>query len=83
MNFKNLFSVNNDIDEKNLVGFLSFAVMILFAVTDIVLGILEKDFHVTEIIYNSFLYITVGVFGISEAGKTFRAVKGKDKEDEV
>ena len=34
-----LFKDKNDINEKNVVGFVSFTVMVLFAVADLVTGI--------------------------------------------
>ena len=30
MSFKNIFKDDNDINEKNVIGFLSFLVMVLF-----------------------------------------------------
>ena len=35
MAFKDLFKDNNDINEKSVVGFSSFAVMVIFALVDI------------------------------------------------
>lgn len=71
MAFKNLFKDKNDINEKSVVGFLSFAVMVIFAVVDLATGYLGKDLVINEFIYDSFLYITLGSFGIAEAGKIF------------
>tara|TARA_B110000977_G_C10654894_1_gene329457 strand:+ start:248 stop:499 length:252 start_codon:yes stop_codon:yes gene_type:complete len=71
MAFKNIFKDENDINEKTIVGFASFIVMVLFAVADLLTGYMGKDLVVNEFIYNSFLFITLGSFGISEAGKIF------------
>lgn len=71
MAFKNIFKDENDINEKSVVGFLSFAVMVIFAVVDLATGYLGKDLVINEFIYDSFLYITLGSFGIAEAGKIF------------
>ncbi|MDA9981158.1 hypothetical protein N9H39_00135 [Gammaproteobacteria bacterium] len=71
MAFKDLFKDKNDINEKSVVGFLSFAVMVIFAVVDLATGYLGKDLVINEFIYDSFLYITLGSFGIAEAGKIF------------
>ena len=38
MAFKELFKDNNDINEKSVVGFASFAVMVIFAAVDIITG---------------------------------------------
>jgi hypothetical protein len=61
---KDMFKDSNDINEKNVVGFASFAVMVLFAAADIITGFLGKDLVVQEFIYNSFVIITLGSFGI-------------------
>jgi hypothetical protein len=71
MAFKNIFKDNNDINEKSVVGFASFAVMVIFAIADIVTGFFGKDLVIQEFIYDSFLFITLGCFGIAEAGKIF------------
>jgi len=71
MAFKDIFKDKNDINEKSVVGFLSFAVMVIFAVVDLATGYLGKDLVINEFIYDSFLYITLGSFGIAEAGKIF------------
>jgi hypothetical protein len=71
MAFKDIFKDENDINEKSVVGFLSFAVMVIFAVVDLATGYLGKDLVINEFIYDSFLYITLGSFGIAEAGKIF------------
>lgn len=76
MKFGNIFKDDNDINEKSVVGFLSFAVMVIFAVADLVTGYIGKDLVINEFIYDSFLYITLGAFGIAEAGKIF-GNKGK------
>lgn len=71
MAFGNIFKDSNDINEKTVVGFASFAIMVLFAVVDLVTGYLGKDLVINEFIYNSFVFITLGSFGIAEVGKIF------------
>ena len=77
MAFKDLFKDNNDINEKSVVGFASFIVMIIFAIVDMVTGVYGKEIIIQDYIYNSFVIITLGSFGIAEVGKIF----GKKKED--
>jgi hypothetical protein len=79
MAFKDLFKDENDINEKSVVGFLSFAVMVLFAFADLLTGYFGKDLVINEFIYNSFVVITLGSFGIAEVGKIF-AKKGNSEE---
>ena len=69
--FKNLFRDDNDINEKSIIGFISFLIMVIFAVTDLVTGYLGKDLVINEFIYDSFTFITLGCFGIAGVEKIF------------
>ena len=60
-----LFKDKNDINEKNLVGFISFIVMVCFALLDLVTGYLGKDLVINETIYDSFTWVVLGCFGIA------------------
>jgi len=81
--FTDIFKDSNDLNEKTIVGFASFIVMTAFAVTDLVTGYLGKELIVNEFIYNSFMYITLGAFGIAEVGKMFGNKKEEPKEEEL
>lgn len=74
-----LFSDDNKINEKSFIGFCAFVIMLIFAVADIITGTLGKDLLVNEFIFNSFLYLTLGCFGIASVDKWIN--KGKDKEE--
>ena len=76
MAFGDIFKDKNDYNEKSIVGFASFAIMVIFAVVDLVTGYVGKDLVINEFIYNSFVFITLGSFGIAEVGKIF----GKKEE---
>lgn len=65
MAFKDIFKEENDVNEKTVIGFLSFAVMVIFALADLITGYFGKDLVVQEFIYNSFVIITLGSFGIA------------------
>jgi hypothetical protein len=82
MAFKDMFKDDNDINEKSVVGFASFAVMVIFAFADITTGFFGKDLVVSEFIYNSFLVITLGSFGIAEVGKIFGGKKSESESEE-
>lgn len=71
MAFKDIFKDSNDINEKNVVGFASFAIMALFAAADVVTGILGNEFVIDDTIFNSFVIITLGSFGIDGLTKIF------------
>jgi hypothetical protein len=80
--FKSLFSDNNNINEKSFIGFLAFLMMIGFAIADIVTGALGKELVVQDFIFNSFLWLTLGCFGISSVDK-FINKKKDESEDAV
>ena len=71
MAFKDIFKDENDVNEKSVIGFMAFAVMVIFAVMDLVTGYIGKDLVVNEFIYESFLIITLGCFGIAGLEKIF------------
>ena len=62
---KELFKDNNDINEKSVVGFASFVIMVLFAILDLVTGYFGKDLVINEFIYDSFVWVVLGCFGIA------------------
>ena len=65
MAFKEIFKDENDINEKSVVGFASFAIMVVFALTDLATGYFGEDLVINETIYNSFVFVTLGSFGIA------------------
>ena len=69
MAFTDIFKEENDINEKSVVGFSAFAIMVLFAVTDLATGYFGKDLVINEYVYNSFVWVVLGSFGISGAEK--------------
>ena len=71
MAFKDIFKDDNSYNEKSIIGFGAFAVMVLFATADVVTGIIGKDLVINEVVYNSFLFTTLGSFGIAGAEKVF------------
>ena len=77
MSFRDIFKDKNDINEKNVVGFASFLVMVIFAAVDIITGVSGQHLEIQEYIYNSFVIIALGSFGIAEAGKIFGGKKEK------
>lgn len=71
MSFKDIFMDNNSYNEKNIVGFISFTVMIITMFVDVVSGLFGQTLTVHEYIYNSFLIMTLGSFGIAGLEKIF------------
>jgi hypothetical protein len=75
MAFKNIFRDDNEYNEKTVIGFMSFAIMVIFATADIITGLMGVELVVKEFIYDSFSLITLGSFGI--AGLEKFAKKGE------
>ena len=68
--FIDLFLDSNDLNEKAIIGFISFFLMMCFGITDLVTALVwDIDLKVSETIYTSFVVVTLGAFGISEAGR--------------
>jgi hypothetical protein len=81
-NMWELFKDKNTINEKNIIGFISFGIMVLFAIIDLATGILYMGYvgggqlEINDTIYNSFVMVTLGCFGIS----AFEKVKKNDEK---
>tara|TARA_Y100000592_G_scaffold52630_1_gene83131 strand:+ start:764 stop:994 length:231 start_codon:yes stop_codon:yes gene_type:complete len=71
MGFWSIFKDENDINEKAVIGFISFAIMVIFAFADLITGYVGKDLVINEVIYNSFVWVTLGSFGIAGVEKAF------------
>ena len=69
--FIDLFLDDNDINEKSIIGFLSFFLMFVFGTCDLITAFWGMDLKISDTIYTSFVVVTLGAFGISEAGKAF------------
>ena len=65
MKFASIFKDNNDWNEKTIIGFLSFAVMVIVMIADVVSGAVGKDLVINEFTYDSFTLICLGSFGIA------------------
>ena len=74
--FIDLFLDDNDVNEKAIIGFISFFLMTVFGVCDLITAFWDMDLRVSDTIYTSFVVVTLGAFGISEAGRAFG---GKNK----
>ena len=58
--FAEIFKNDNEWNEKTIIGFLSFAVMVLVMLADVI-----TDLSINEFTYNSFVIVTLGSFGIA------------------
>jgi hypothetical protein len=82
MKLIDIFRDTNSINEKTIVGFLSFSMMCFISIFDVLTGLYGKELVINPIIFNSFLILTLGAFGIAEAGKIFKKdVNSIDSKD--
>jgi hypothetical protein len=83
--FKKLFDDNNTINEKSVVGFIAFFMMVLSLFVDLVTGYMGKELLINEFIFDGFLVITLGSFGIASVDKWInnKNKKSEDNEEEV
>jgi hypothetical protein len=65
MSWTKIFKDDNDWNEKTIIGFLSFAVMVIVMIADVMSGFWGKDLPINEFTYNSFVVVTLGSFGIA------------------
>jgi len=66
-----IFLDDNDVNEKAIVGFVSFGMMVAFGIFDLITAMDGTPLEISDTIYTSFVVVTLGCFGISEAGKAF------------
>ena len=77
---KELFNDNNTINEKSVVGFAAFICMVLSLIVDLITGWLGNELLINEFIFDGFLVITLGSFGIASVDKWVNN-KNNKKED--
>ena len=62
MGWKNIFKDDNQWNEKSIVGFCAFLIMVIVMLTDVITGAFGKDLVINEAIYNSFVMVVIGCF---------------------
>ena len=78
---KSLFDDNNSINEKSVVGFTAFLMMVITLATDIATGVMGKEMPIHEFVFDGFMVIVLGSFGIASVDKFINKRKGKDTEE--
>ena len=77
-----LFRDSNDINEKAVIGFLAFFMMVIFVIADIITGYLGKDLVINDFIFNAFLWLTLGSFGIASVDKFINKKAAQEEKAE-
>ena len=78
--FKQLFDDNNSINEKSVVGFIAFFMLVIALVVDLATGAYGKPLLINKFIFDGFMVIVLGSFGIASVDKWIN--KKNDKEEE-
>ena len=65
MSWKNIFKDDNQWNEKSIVGFCAFLIMVMVMLADVITGAIGKDLIINDYIYNSFVMVVIGCFGIA------------------
>jgi hypothetical protein len=73
-----IFKDDNEINEKSVLGFASFVVLVAYGTVDIVTGYMGQQFVIEPVILEVFAGLTAGCFGIS----AFEKVKNRQNETE-
>jgi hypothetical protein len=85
--FRELISDDNNINEQAVVGVISFFAMVFVLLIDVVTGIWSKELIIKEFIFDGFMLLTLGAFGITTAGRIFslkkKAEEKKEEEEKV
>jgi hypothetical protein len=81
--FKRMFMDDNDINEKSVVGFGAFIMMVICLGVDIWTGVHGQEMPINEFIFDGFMVITLGSFGIASVDKFITAKHGKKNEEET
>jgi hypothetical protein len=85
--FRELISDDNNINEQAFVGVISFFAMVFVLLIDVVTGIWSKELIIKEFIFDGFMLLTLGAFGITTAGRIFslkkKAEEKKEEEEKV
>jgi len=79
--FKQLFDDNNSINKKSVVGFIAFMMMVIALAVDLVTGYLGKELLINEFIFDGFMVIVLGSFGIGSVDKFINARKDSKTEE--
>lgn len=78
-----LFNDNNTINEKSLIGAIAFLMLVVSLVIDLVTGWLGRELIINEFIFNGFLVITLGSFGIASVDKWINKTKDNTPSEET
>ena len=65
----NIFKDNNNWNEKAIIGFVAFLIICLVMIEDLLTVWIGKALIINEFVYDSFVGVVLGCFGISGVEK--------------
>lgn len=74
-----MFSDKSDVNQKAVLGFASFVLMILYALADIVTGVMGIAFVIEPIVFNGLMYTALTMCGITGVEAVFGNKNIKEK----
>jgi hypothetical protein len=77
---RELFDDNNSINEKAVVGFVAFLMLVLSLLVDLVTGYFGAPLVLNEFIFDGFMLIVLGSFGIASVDKFLNKKKSDIKD---
>jgi hypothetical protein len=80
--FRELISDDNKINEQAFVGVVAFFAMAFILIVDVITGILGNELIIKEFIFDGFMILTLGAFGITTAGRILE-LKKKNKDESI
>jgi ABC-type uncharacterized transport system permease subunit len=79
---KKLFDDNNTINEKSVVGFIAFLMLVLALLVDLITGWMGRELTLNQFIFDGFMVLVLGAFGIASVDKFINSKKDKNDNSE-
>jgi hypothetical protein len=74
-----MFSDKSDVNQKAVLGFISFLLMAIYALTDVVTGAMGIAFVIEPIVFNGLMYTALTMCGITGVEAVFGNKNIKEK----
>ncbi len=79
--FKQLFDDNNTINEKAVVGFIAFLMLVIALAVDLITGYFGAPLLINKFIFDGFMVLVLGSFGIASVDKWMNKKDKKEEEE--
>lgn len=78
--FHDLFDDNNTINEKSVVGFVAFLMLVIAFMVDVITGYFGKEFVINKLVFDGFMVLVLGSFGIASVDKWINKKNPTDED---